>query len=50
MFEEFEAPGMKMVNSVVDVGDNYPSKGRSELGSWFRDSEGNMLGLGQPVR
>lgn len=27
-----------------------PSKGaRGERGAWFRDSEGNMLGIGEPV-
>ena len=41
---EFDAAG------IVDVGGNYPSKGRSELGAWFHDSEGNLLGLGQTVR
>jgi catechol 2,3-dioxygenase-like lactoylglutathione lyase family enzyme len=34
---------------VVEIEGNYPSKGRGELGAWFRDSEGNMLGLGQPI-
>ena len=38
------------VDDVVDAGDNYPSKGTGELGNWFRDSEGNLLGLGQPTR
>jgi catechol 2,3-dioxygenase-like lactoylglutathione lyase family enzyme len=29
----------------------YPSKGaRGERGGWFRDSEGNLLGVGEPVR
>ena len=32
---------------VVDVGGNYPSKGSGERGAWFRDSEGNVLGLAQ---
>ena len=27
-----------------------PEQGSGERGAWFRDSEGNMLGLGQPVR
>lgn len=31
----------------VQVGDNYPSKGTGEFGNWFRDSEGNVIGLGQ---
>jgi hypothetical protein len=29
---------------------NYPSKGRAERGAWFRDSEGNLLGIGQTTR
>ena len=28
---------------------NYPSKGSGERGAWFRDSEGNMLGIGELV-
>jgi len=34
---------------IVDIEGNYPSKGRGERATWFRDSEGNLLGLGQPV-
>jgi hypothetical protein len=34
---------------VVEITDNYPSKGRGEFGAWFRDSEGNVLGLGRPI-
>jgi catechol 2,3-dioxygenase-like lactoylglutathione lyase family enzyme len=34
-------------DEVVDVGGNYPSKGAGERGAWFRDSEGNVLGLAQ---
>ena len=49
-FEEFDAPGFEMVDGIVDVGNNYPSKGNGERGAWFRDSEGNLLGLGQPTR
>lgn len=34
----------------VEVEGNYPSKGgRGERAAWFRDSEGNLLGLGQPL-
>ena len=32
---------------IVDIPGNYPSKGHGERGTWFRDSEGNLLGLGQ---
>jgi catechol 2,3-dioxygenase-like lactoylglutathione lyase family enzyme len=42
---EFEYEG------ITEVTGNYPSKGgKGERGVWFRDSEGNMLGIGQPVR
>ena len=29
---------------------NYPSKGTGEQGAWFRDSEGNLLGIEAPVQ
>jgi catechol 2,3-dioxygenase-like lactoylglutathione lyase family enzyme len=32
---------------LVDVSGNYPSKGSGERAAWFRDSEGNVLGLAQ---
>lgn len=34
---------------IVDVDDNYPSRGAGERGAWFWDSEGNVLALGQTV-
>jgi hypothetical protein len=37
-------------NVSPDVLGNYPSKGgRGERAVWFRDSEGNLLGIGQAV-
>jgi catechol 2,3-dioxygenase-like lactoylglutathione lyase family enzyme len=50
VFEEYDVPGLKTVNGVAEVEGNYPSKGTGERGAWFRDSEGNLLGLGQPLR
>jgi catechol 2,3-dioxygenase-like lactoylglutathione lyase family enzyme/ketosteroid isomerase-like protein len=50
MFEEYDAPGLETINGIADITGNYPSKGVGERGAWFRDSEGNLLGLGQPVR
>jgi catechol 2,3-dioxygenase-like lactoylglutathione lyase family enzyme len=50
MFEEYDAPGLETINGVADIKGNYPSKGVGERGAWFRDSEGNLLGVGQPVR
>jgi len=49
VFEEYDAPGLATRNGVADITGNYPSKGIGERGAWFRDSEGNLLGLGQPV-
>jgi catechol 2,3-dioxygenase-like lactoylglutathione lyase family enzyme len=50
VFEEYDLPGLKTVNGIAEIEGNYPSKGFGERGAWFRDSEGNLLGLGQPVR
>ena len=49
-FEEYDLPGLRTVDGIADIAGNYPSKGIAERGAWFRDSEGNLLGLGQPVR
>jgi catechol 2,3-dioxygenase-like lactoylglutathione lyase family enzyme len=50
VFEEYDLPGLKTVNGIADIEGNYQSKGTGERGAWFRDSEGNLLGLGQPER
>jgi catechol 2,3-dioxygenase-like lactoylglutathione lyase family enzyme len=50
VFEEYDLPGLTTVNGIATIEGNYPSKGVGERGAWFRDSEGNLLGLGQPVR
>ncbi|MCL6668805.1 VOC family protein [Streptomyces panaciradicis] len=50
VFEEVDAPGLRTVDSIAEVEGNYPGKGaRGERGAWFRDSEGNLLAIGQPV-
>lgn len=49
-FEEYDFPGLTTADGIAEIEGNYPSKGKGERGAWFRDSEGNMLGLGQPVR
>lgn len=49
IFEEVEVPGLKTVDGIAEVAGNYPSKGSGEKAAWFRDSEGNMLGIGQPI-
>jgi catechol 2,3-dioxygenase-like lactoylglutathione lyase family enzyme len=50
VFEEVDVPGLQTVDGIADVEGNYPSAGGvGERGAWFRDSEGNLLGIGQPV-
>jgi catechol 2,3-dioxygenase-like lactoylglutathione lyase family enzyme len=50
VFEDYDVPGLKTVDGIADIEGNYPSKGSGERGAWFRDSEGNLLGIGQPLR
>ena len=51
VFEEYDLPGLKTVNGIAQVAGNYPSRGGlGERAAWFRDSEGNLLGIGQPIR
>ncbi|WP_405871303.1 MULTISPECIES: VOC family protein [unclassified Streptomyces] len=50
VFEDVDVPGFHTTDSIAEVEGNYPSKGaRGERGAWFRDSEGNLLGIGEPV-
>lgn len=46
-FEEVDVPGFTVEGEIVTVPGNYPGKGRGERGAFFRDSEGNLLALGQ---
>lgn len=46
VFEEYAGT----VNGIMSVEGNYPSKGRGERAAWFRDSEGNLLGVARVVR
>ena len=50
MFEEYDFPGLETAAGIAYVEGNYPSKGTAERGAWFRDSEGNLLAVGQPQR
>ena len=43
-------PGLRTVHGLADIDGNYPSKGTRGRGAWFRDSEGNMRGMGQSLR
>jgi hypothetical protein len=48
--EDFDIAGLSMVDGIAEAAGNYPSKGDAgEKAAWFRDSEGNLLGIGQPI-
>jgi catechol 2,3-dioxygenase-like lactoylglutathione lyase family enzyme len=49
-FEPFDIAGFDVEDDVVTVPDNYPSKGSGERGAFFRDSEGNLVSIGQATR
>lgn len=49
VFEEYDLPGFKTRDGIATIQGNYPSKGTGEYGAWFKDSEGNLLGIGQPI-
>jgi catechol 2,3-dioxygenase-like lactoylglutathione lyase family enzyme len=49
-FEHVDVPGLRTVDGIAEVHGNYPSAGTGERAAWFRDSEGNLLGLGEPIR
>ncbi len=50
IFEEYDIPGLQTTDGIADIEGNYPSKGTGERGAWFRDSEGNLLGIGEPQK
>ena len=47
-FENYGAGFLRTEGSIATVPGNYPSKGTGEYAAWFRDCDGNMLGVGQP--
>ena len=50
-FEEYDMPGVETIDGIAAIEGNYPSKGgKGERAVWFRDSEGNLLGIGEPLR
>jgi catechol 2,3-dioxygenase-like lactoylglutathione lyase family enzyme len=51
VFEEYDLADLTTVNGIAEVAGAYPSKGAvGERAAWFKDSEGNLLSLGQPIR
>lgn len=41
VFEEYDFPGFKTVDSIAEI--------EGERGAWFKDSEGNLLAIGQNI-
>lgn len=39
VFEEYDLPGFKTVDGIADIA--------GERGAWFKDSEGNLLAIGE---
>ena len=48
-FEEVEMPGLTVEDGIAVVPGNYPSKGTGERAVWFRDLDGNVLGVGESI-
>ncbi len=40
-FEEYDLPGLKTVDGVAEL--------KGERGAWFKDPDGNILGIGEAV-
>jgi catechol 2,3-dioxygenase-like lactoylglutathione lyase family enzyme len=49
-FEEVEMPGVTVEDGIAEIPGNYPSKGSGERAVWFRDLDGNVLGVGESIR
>ena len=47
---EVDVPGLRTVDGIAEVEGNYPIKHSvGERAAWFRDSEGNLLGVGEAI-
>jgi predicted enzyme related to lactoylglutathione lyase len=49
VFEHVDVPGLRTVDGIAEIADNYASKGGGERAAWFRDSEGNVLAISQAM-
>jgi catechol 2,3-dioxygenase-like lactoylglutathione lyase family enzyme len=50
-FEEVDLPGLRTIGGIADILGHYPSNhATGERAAWFRDSEGNLFGIGQLIR
>jgi len=49
-FEKVEMPGITVEDGIAEIPGNYPSKGTGERAVWFRDLDGNVMGIGEAIR
>jgi catechol 2,3-dioxygenase-like lactoylglutathione lyase family enzyme len=49
-FEQVEMPGITVEDGIAEIPGNYPSKGTGERAVWFRDLDGNVMGIGESIR
>lgn len=49
VFENYDVPGLVTDNGLATIDGNYPSKGVGERGGWFKDSEGNLIGIAETI-
>jgi catechol 2,3-dioxygenase-like lactoylglutathione lyase family enzyme len=49
VFDEVDIPGLETADGITEITGQYPSKGRAERAAWFRDSEGNVIGVSEIV-
>jgi catechol 2,3-dioxygenase-like lactoylglutathione lyase family enzyme len=49
VFDEVDIPGLENADGITEITGQYPSKGRAERAAWFRDSEGNVIGVSEIV-
>ena len=48
VIEEYDFPGFKTIDGILEATSLYPDdNGATARLAWFRDSEGNLLGIGQ---
>jgi len=47
-FEDYDDGPLRTEDGIATIEGQYPSKGIGEYGAWFRDCEGNLIGVGQP--
>jgi catechol 2,3-dioxygenase-like lactoylglutathione lyase family enzyme len=50
VFEEYDLGGLPVQDGIVEIDGYYPSRAPvGERAIWFHDSEGNLLGISQPI-